>query len=95
LSLPCISLVVPSELVFDDDGADVDSGKEPIQKIVPILSIKTSMEKYSKASIHFLCSSLCGQFNCRILSLTCNYKRRKGRRSAFPNIRLPKKYGLL
>jgi hypothetical protein len=49
LSIPCISSVVPSELVFDDgDEADVDAGKEPIQKIVPILSIKITMEKYSK-----------------------------------------------
>jgi hypothetical protein len=54
LSIPCISSVVPSELVFDDgDEADVDADKEPIQKIVPILSIKTAMEKYSKESIHF------------------------------------------
>jgi hypothetical protein len=57
LSIPYTSLVVLSELVFDDDddvGVDVDSGKEPIQIIVPILYIKIAMEKYSKYSIHFL-----------------------------------------
>ncbi|MFL6393911.1 MAG: hypothetical protein ACJ708_04535 [Nitrososphaeraceae archaeon] len=57
LSIPYTSLVVLSELVFDDDddvGVDVDSGKEPIQIIVPILYIKIAMEKYSKDSIHFL-----------------------------------------
>jgi hypothetical protein len=57
LSIPYTSLVVLSELVFDDDddvGVDVDSGKESIQIIVPILSIKIAMEKYSKDSIHFL-----------------------------------------
>jgi hypothetical protein len=57
LSIPYTSLVVLSELVFDDDDdveVDVDSGKESIQIIVPILSIKIAMEKYSKDSIHFL-----------------------------------------
>jgi len=54
LSIPYTILVVLSELVFDDVGVDVDSGKEPIQKIVPILYIKIAMEKYSKDSIHFL-----------------------------------------
>jgi hypothetical protein len=36
LSIPCISSVVPSELVFDGDdvGEDVDFGKEPILKII-------------------------------------------------------------
>jgi hypothetical protein len=53
LSIPYISSVVPSDLVFDDDdGVDVDSGKESIQRIIPILSIKIAMEKYSKDSIH-------------------------------------------
>jgi hypothetical protein len=52
LSIPCISSVVSSELVFDDDE-DVDSGKEPILKIISILSIKITMEKCSKDSIHF------------------------------------------
>jgi hypothetical protein len=37
LSIPYISSVVPSELVFDDVGVDVDSGKESIPKSVPIL----------------------------------------------------------
>ncbi|MFL6454508.1 MAG: hypothetical protein ACJ71L_10975 [Nitrososphaeraceae archaeon] len=55
MSIPYISLVVLSEPVFDgDDGVDVDSDKESIQKVVPILSIKIAMEKYSKDSIHFL-----------------------------------------
>jgi hypothetical protein len=69
LSTPYIRLVVVlSELAFDDDGVDVDSGKESIQKIVPILHIKIAMEKYS---IHFLCSSLYDQFyNYYRLSLT-------------------------
>jgi hypothetical protein len=55
LSIPYISLVVLSELVFGVGvDVDVDSGKESIQKIVPILSIKIVTEKYSKGSIHFL-----------------------------------------
>jgi hypothetical protein len=54
LSIPYIRLVVLSELVFDDDdGVDVDSSKEPIQKIVPLLIIKIATETYSKDSIHF------------------------------------------
>jgi hypothetical protein len=48
-------LVVLSESVFDvDDRVDVDSGKESIQKVAPILSIKIARETYSKDSIHFL-----------------------------------------
>jgi hypothetical protein len=57
LSIPCISSVLALEIVLSDDddggGADVDSDKEPIQKILLILSIKIAMEKYSKESIHF------------------------------------------
>jgi hypothetical protein len=58
LSIPCTSSVVPSDLVFDDDeeedvGVDVDSGKEPLLKIILTLSIKIIMEKCSKDSIHF------------------------------------------
>jgi hypothetical protein len=54
LSIPYISSVVPLELVYDDGEVDVDSGKEPIQKIVPILYIKIAMEEYSRYLIHFL-----------------------------------------
>jgi hypothetical protein len=62
LPAPYISLVVVlSELAYDD-GVDVDSGKESIQKIVPILYIKIATEKYSKDSIHFLYLSLYDQF---------------------------------
>jgi hypothetical protein len=58
LSIPCISSVLPLGLVSSEDddgggGADVDSGKEPIQKTLLILSIKIAMEKYSKGSIRF------------------------------------------
>jgi hypothetical protein len=54
LSIPYISLVL-SESAFDgdDDGVDVDPGKESIHT-VPIVSIKIAMETYSKDSIHFL-----------------------------------------
>jgi hypothetical protein len=51
LSIPYISLVVLSELLFDDDGVDIDSGR--VNSKIPIHSIKIAKEKCSKDSIHF------------------------------------------
>ena len=55
LSIPYISSVVPSELVFDDEdvGVDVDSGKGPILKIILIPSIKIAWKNVLKSP--FIC----------------------------------------
>jgi hypothetical protein len=65
LSIPCISSVVPSELVFDDSdddcGADVDSAKEPIQKIVSNRSIKMLRKNILKTIFIFDLQQLTGR----------------------------------
>jgi hypothetical protein len=65
LSVPSISSVVAFELVFDDSdddcGADVDSAKEPIQKIVSNRSIKMLRKNILKTIFIFDLQQLTGR----------------------------------